>query len=247
MWKGFEYFELTQPSSDASPEEHMLADHRRLGDYAALFQLCNLLSKAGNTSGQITIAHYRRFVLNAPLGLKSTNQPWSRVLTPSAMDDLAIEEEVLPLPGQDYLIGTGFPLSHGMLANYASSHYTRDILRFTANAVDCGVLSNAEAFHFLSQPILIPAPSCGSFPLDQFLSMMKKMERVAKSFFVDGYQANQDPYQGRVLGFLLERFNSYLLLEQLLSAGLDMNQVMGSTTVVSDTPEISRGQMAQTL
>jgi hypothetical protein len=247
IWKGFEYFELTQPAPGASPEEYLLADHRRLGEFASLFQLCNLLSKKGETSGQITIAHYRRFVLNVPLGLKSTNHPWARVLSASDMTDLTIEDEVLPLPGLSYLIGSGLELPNGMLANYAGSHHTRDILRFTANAVDCGVISNTEAFHFLSQPILIASPSCGSFPLTSFLRIIKKAEIVTKSFLASGHQLSEDPYQGRTLSFLLERFTSYLLLEHLMQEGQNMHQLMGSTTVISDSLEIPRGAMAKAL
>jgi hypothetical protein len=247
IWKGFEYFELTQPTDDVSPDERMLYDHRRLGEFASLFQLCNLLSKEGVASGQITIAHYRRFVLNLPLGLKSTNHPWARVLSASDMTNLTIEDEVSPLPGLKYLIGSGIELPNGMLANYAGSHYTRDILRFTANAVDCGVLSNIEAFHFLSQPILIVNPTCGSFPLQSFLGIIQKAETVTKSFLASGYQVNEDPYQGRTLNFLLERFTSYLLLDHLMQEGQNMHQLMGSTTVISDSLEIPRGAMAKNL
>ena len=247
IWRGFEYFELPLPPDNVSQEECLLRDHRLMGEYASLFQLCNQLSNSGKRTGQITISQYRRFVLNTPLGLKSSNQPWSRVLSPSSMKDLSFTEEVLPLPGQNYLIGTGSPLPHGMLANYAGSHCTRDILQFSANAVDCGVLSNTEVFHFLSHPILIPAPSCGSFPLESFLNIMKKMETVSRSFISNGYQANKDLYQGRLLGFLLERLNSYLLLETLISEGKNMHQVMGSSTIVSESLEISRGQMATVL
>jgi hypothetical protein len=247
IWKGFEYFELPLPNPDASELDLYLADHRLLGNYAALFYLCNQLRSQGNTKGQITIAQYRRMVLNIPLGIKSTNCPWYRVLSPEAIKTIPVQEEVLPLPGQSYLVGSGLELPNGMLSNYAGSHYTRDILRFTANAVDCGVLDNTGAYLFLSQTFLIPAPSCGSFRLESFLDIMTKLEKVTRSFFSAGYQMHDDPYQGRVLDFLLERLNSYLLLEQLVSEGLDPSLVIGSTTLISDSLEVSRGQMAKTL
>jgi hypothetical protein len=246
IWEGFEYFEPPPLLADASPIQQLLADHRLLSEYASLFQLCNTLNKQDNTNKQITIAQYRRFVLNVPLGLKSTNLPWARVLSPRDMQDLAMSDEVLPAPGQTYLIGSGLSMPLGALGNYAKAHYTRDILRFTANLVDCGILTNTQAFNFLSQPVLIPSPSCGTFPLKAFLEIIEKLQHAAAVFFENGYQAYDDPYQGRVCGALIERLNSYLLLEQLIEEGQNMHEVMGSTTIVSDTLHVTRGLMAKT-
>jgi hypothetical protein len=247
IWEGFEYFEPPPLSENTKSIERLLADHRLLSEYSSLFQLCNQLRNEGNTSGQITIAQYRRFVLNIPLGLKSTNLPWARVLTPQDIRDLAIRDEVLPMPGNTYLIGSGLPLPMGMLGNYADAHYTRDILQFTANMVDGNVLTNQQAFNFLSQPILIPSPSCGTFPLDAFLKIIGTLEKAASIYFEDGYKAYDDRHQGRVCGALIERLNSYLLFEELIEAGQHLQQVMGSTTIVSDTLEVSRGLMAKHL
>jgi hypothetical protein len=247
IWEGFEYFEPPPLSQSTNSIERLLADHRLLSEYSSLFQLCNRLKSVGSATGQITIAQYRRFVLNVPLGLKSTNLPWARVLSPSDMAELPIGDEVLPLPGNSYLIGSGLPLPIGMLGNYAHAHYTRDILQFTASLVDGGILNNQQAFNFLSQPILIPSPSCGSFPLATFLKMMGILEKAASTYFENGYKAYDDPDQGRVCGALIERLNSYLLLEQLIKEGQNMERVMGSTTIVSDSLEVRRGLMAKDL
>jgi hypothetical protein len=247
IWKGFEYFELTQPPENASSITRLLADHRLLSEYAALFQLCRSLIDQCKGNEFITIAQYRRFVLNIPLGLKSSNLSWARVLSNEDMLDLSIAEEVLPSPGQSYLIGSGLSLPAGILGNYAGSHYTRDLLQFTSNLVDIELLTNAEAFHFLSQPILIPSPSCGTFPLNNFIKIMGKLETAAIAFFEHGYKPYEDPDQGRVCGALIERLNSYLLLKQLAEEGQNIHQVMGSTTVVSDSLEVPRGRMAKTV
>jgi hypothetical protein len=163
------------------------------------------------------------------------------------MQELRIEQEVLPLAGQSYLIGSGLHLPQGMLGNYADSHYSRDILRFCADLVDAGVLSNAQVFHFLSQPLLIPSPSCGSFPLRSFLRIIETLETAAQCFFKHGYKPYDDPHQGRVCGALIERLNSYLLIEQLVKEDRNLNQVMGSTTMVSDTITVPRGVMEKIL
>jgi hypothetical protein len=104
-----------------------------------------------------------------------------------------------------------------------------------------------QAFHFLSQPLLIPSPSCGSFPLPGFLHIMEKLEAATKCFFEKGYRPIDDPYQGRVCGALIERLNSYLLLELLAAEGQNLNQIMGSTTMISNSLEIQKGLMAKHL
>jgi hypothetical protein len=76
---------------------------------------------------------------------------------------------------------------------------------------------------------------------------MGKLETAAIAFFGHGYKSYEDPDQGRVCGALIERLNSYLLLKQLAEEGQNMHQVMGSTTVISDSLEIPRGQMAKTV
>lgn len=248
LWDGFLFYELKQPSASASPLERLLADHRLLSEYAALFSLRKHLIQSGDADdGQITIAQYRRFVLNMPMGLKSSNLPWARVLSPDSIAELPIKEEVFPAANQRYLIGTGMHLPNGMLGNYAAAHYARDILRFTANLVDAKLMTNAQAYLFLSDPYLIPSPSCGSFPLPAFLNIIGKLEQAASHFFESGYQPYGDAHQGRVCGALIERYNSFLLLEQLANEGQNVQQVTGSTTLISDGLEVSRGMMAKEL
>jgi len=247
LWKGFSYFSATQLKSETGRIAQHLEDHRLLSEYASLFQLRKFLAGAAKSSDRITIAQHRRFVLNMPLGLKSTNLSWVRVLSPQAILDLPLEQEVLPLNGETYLIGSGLHLPQAMLGNYTASHYSRDILRFCADLIDADVLTHVQAFHFLSQPLLIPSPSCGSFPVTSFLNIMEKLEAAAICFFENGYQPYDDPYQGRVCGALIERLNSYLLLELLASEGQHLNQIMGSTTMISESLEVQKGLMAKHL
>lgn len=247
MWQGFEFFKPSPLPLNASPLEQHLADHRLLSEYAALFDLSRALAKQSDANSLITIAQYRRFVLNIPLGLKSTNLSWARVLSPESMQELHLHDELLPTREQRYLIGSPLHLPSGILGNYADSHYTRDILRFTANLVDAGIMCNSEAYAFLSQSLLIPSPSCGSFPLRGFLEIMQVLESAASAFFESGYRAYDDRDQGRVCGALIERLNSYLLIKQLSAQGISCSQVTGSTTLVSETLKVPRGLMAQTL
>ena len=41
-------------------------------------------------------------------------------------------------------------------------------------------------------------------------------------------------YQARSTGFMLERLNSYLLINYLIETGVDFEKVVGHTTVVSE-------------
>jgi hypothetical protein len=83
--------------------------------------------------------------------------------------------------------------------------------------------------------------------LDTFLKIMGTLEKAAGIYFEDGYKAYDDPDQGRVCGALIERLNSYLLLEKLIEEGQNLDRVMGSTTIVSDNLEVRRGLMAKHL
>ncbi len=244
LWEGFEFFKSPPVPANVDQIEHLLADHRLLSEYAALFALAKELINKGVSDGQITVAQYRRFVLQAPIGKKSSNLSWARVLKPQMMSDLELQDELLPFSGQNYLIGSTTQMPAGMLGNYASSHYTRNILRFTANLVDIGILSNMQAFLFLSHPVLIPSPSCGTFSISVFLEIMTTLEKAARAFFDNGYQAYDDRDQGRVCGALVERLNCYLLIEQLAKEQCNIHDVMGSTMIVSEDLHVQRGLMA---
>jgi hypothetical protein len=82
--------------------------------------------------------------------------------------------------------------------------------------IDLEVLTNEEAFSCLNQEYLIPALSYGTFTIRSFISIFDKLEEAAKGFWSSGYRPYENKYQCRVVGFLLELLNSYLLISECI-------------------------------
>jgi hypothetical protein len=100
-------------------------------------------------------------------------------------------------------------------------------LKFTSILIDLELLTNAEALNFLNQQYVIPAPSCGTFPLAAFIEIFDLLELAANGFWNNGYRPYSDLYQCRVIGFLLERLNSFLLLSYVKNNSLKIVAISG--------------------
>lgn len=247
MWEGFSFLETNkgkEPSVGSSFRLNYL-DDTVFNEYSSLFFLRRKLMDEGSAGDTLTLCQHRRFVLNRPIGRQSTNQPWALVLSQSEVQGLDLSSELLPRPGLSYLIGSGFTLPKGLLTQYTDAHFIRDILKFTSVLVDTEILTDRQALAFLNQNYLIPAPSCGSFPLECFLEIFAKIELAASAFWNNGYKPYQNSYQRRVCAFLLERLNSFLLLRYLLDHGENIKQLTGTTTVVSDSLHIPLGLVSK--
>lgn len=128
-----------------------------------------------------------------------------------------------------------------LLEQYASVHHIRDILRFSSALIDSEILSGAEVDEFLGTKFLIPSPSCGTFDVRSFLKIFETLEDSARAYWNDGYTPYDHPYQSRVCSFLLERLNSYLLVKHLAKENQALEDVAGSTIVISDGLRIGPG------
>ncbi len=245
MWKGFSFLDANKGKDFSTGSSSMLnyLDDKVFNEYASLFFLRRKMMDEGSAGDTLTLCQRRRFVLNRPMGRQSTNQEWALVLSLSEVAGLDLGNQLLPLPGRSYLIGSGVTLPKGLLMQYAEAHFLRDILRFTSVLVDAEILTDRDALAFLFQKYLIPAPSCGSFRLECFLPILATLELAASAFWSDGYKAYQDNYQSRVCGFLLERLNSFLLLRYLIDHGENIKHSTGSTTIVSDSLHIPVGSV----
>jgi hypothetical protein len=207
-----------------------------------LFALRRQLLDSSNKDGDIiTIAQYRRFVLNFPLGKDSTNQSWVKVISTQEAEQFNLVDGLMPRHNQSYLLGSAVSLIDGISGQYAQVHFFRDILRFTSVLIDSEILSDNEANAFLNQKIFIPSPSCGSFTIELFIELFGQLEHAARVFWDNGYKVYDHPYQGRVCSFLLERLNSYLLLKHLLAKNLNLGSLLGHTTLVSNNLVIPVG------
>lgn len=241
LWEGFSYLELKDVVTNGSDFNKNKFNDTFFNEYSSLFYLKNLLSILKLEPDSITtIAQHRRFVLNKSIGVKSTNQPWANVVSKKEIKNLEITDSFIPLLNNNYLIGSIVEFD-SILSNYSRHHYVRDLLRFVSVLVDDEILTNNEAEEFLKQKVLIPAPSCGTFPTRDLLEIIEKVELAAFSFWKNGFKIYNDSYQCRTLGFLLERLNSYFLINKILTKGLDINKILGHTTIISESTIIKHG------
>jgi hypothetical protein len=212
---------------------------RRIGEYAFLFALRRVLEDARVSEqplANITIAQYRRFVLNSALGTRAQNVPFARVL--SHEEALALSAHSFePRPGHEWLISTAARTGSSVTHHYARYHVLRDWLRFLSDAVDAAALSADDAQGAALAEIIIPAPSNGVFPASVLVQHMKTLEASGLAFLQGGFVERTD-YQRRALGFCLERLHSYLVQKAVRSRGLELSAVQGFHTVISDGPGI---------
>jgi hypothetical protein len=243
IWKGYKYFGPEYLKAQPDNQRSELLDHRLLNEYAFLFQLRRQLGVNKDTPQLITLYQYRRFLVKEGIGVPSRNIPWANTLKTSEAIELGelISSMAGPPTNQQFQIGPVIKMPDSLLAQYARHHYCRDILRFCSDLVDAKVLTNQQAFDFLSQKIFIPTPSCGTFSFDFLNEALEILEKAAEVFLNNGYQKHADTYQGRVMGFLLERLNSHLLLEHLKSIGLDASMLSGKMIIISDDTAVKHG------
>lgn len=216
--------------------ENGLSD-RRIGEYHFLFALRKKLESQIST-GTVTIVQYRRFVSSKPIGFPSQNMSYARVVSTRATQLLPLENLLQPIEGE-WLVSTATKVPVCVANQYAKHHELRDWWRFLSDAIDAGCITNEDSRLASLSGTMIPAPSNGVFPVLIFITQLKTLEAAALAFIQGGF-VERDGYQRRSLGFCLERLHSYLLLRDLANLGLDLSQVSGYQTVVSDTPEVTK-------
>lgn len=243
MWSGFRFADELCGEVRCKPiiQGFPYNDGNLLGEYGSLFSLRRSLEESSRDYDQIIVSQYRRFVTSVPLGESSTNKFWTRVISNDEAGRIKNMEIFDPKQGSIELISNAIQVPGGIIRNYAESHHLRDILRFTAAQIDAQNFSADEMMEFLHFPILIPAPSCGSFQFKNFMATHRKLEAAASAFYSNGFVPHKDPYQGRVLGFLIERLHSFLLIKNVLSSGQDLANSMGVGITIADQLHIEDG------
>jgi hypothetical protein len=233
IWENFSFYQMPNFDDKASTSffKSNSSNDKVFGEYASLFSIKNDLRRAAEGDTLITICQYRRFVFNRKLGRKSKTMPWCMVLSHEEIVNLNIKEEYLPLSKNSFLIGSPINIK-SIMEQYSEYHYIRDLLKFTSILIDLELLTNTEALNFLNQQYVIPAPSCGTFPLAAFIEIFDLLELAANGFWNNGYRPYSDLYQCRVIGFLLERLNSFLLLSYVKNNSLKIGELYGVTTLV---------------
>ena len=232
IWAGFEFFEAERGELS---DKKFLIDGSVFSEYSTLFMLKERLKARTLKDGIITISHYRRFVSNQIVGKKS-NMLHCRYLTLEDMLKFDPTEKFKPRNGYDHLLATPLTLSKGVLVQYANCHHLRDIMLFSTVLIDAKILNENQVIDFLTTKTLIAGASAGTFKIVDFIKIIDILQVAAEKFFENGYKPYSDQYQKRVIGFLLERLHSFLLLNEVVK---QYKGSFGSTTMVSQSAVIA--------
>ncbi|UUY09023.1 hypothetical protein LRS11_03030 [Pseudomonas sp. J452] len=193
--------------------------HPVLGATAGAFALKNLLLSQPGSIRQVGICQYRKFLSRERIGAQAQNYQVMDVLSAEQMGEFALADLMLPSES-DFLIGKPgqFTLNgqnHGYLYQYKDVHHVEDFLRFTAVAVELGVLSKQEVIPFFDEKVFFPGGiELGVLPAEFWVSHITAIESVVRRC-VQLHDTRRPDLQGRVWAFCAERLGSYFLLRHL--------------------------------
>ena len=188
-----------------------------LAGTAGSFLIAERLLESG-ASGYVVPFQYRKFVAMQPLGVFSPSYHGMVMVTGSVDHRPDFAEEIRAVR-TEYCFPQ--PVVIGEIARqYAAGHLIEDFLRFSALAVEIGVLPRSEVADFFNYPILIPGGiELGRFPVPVYLDIVSRMRMVCEAFMTRHHPAAQEhAYQGRALSFCCERLGSWLLIRHLEDA-----------------------------
>lgn len=200
---------------DHAPE--WVPHHPILGSLAGLFALKNYVLLHHPTAKQIGVCQYRKFISRSEIGVSAANYQVMNVVSRQEVSTLPLAELMLPTPGADFLLGKPCtfgtpPKRMGYLEQYNSVHPIEDLLRFTALAVELGVLTRTEVMSFLNQTTFLPGGiELGVYPAAFWVESVNAIEKVIRACVVR-HPKKRPGYQARAWAFCAERLGSYMLL-----------------------------------
>jgi hypothetical protein len=202
-----------------------------LSEYAQLLWLYDNFDTIVDTYDYVRIFQYRRFVAHEKIGRASSHE-WARWIP---KDKLRKYSKEFSRISTAELFNSPHTPSQGVLGQYDSYHVLEDIINFSKFLLESGVLDSKQTESFLTSSVLIPACNMGTFRSTTLRQILMSL-RDAAEFLKTGYFIPRVGYQRRVLGFLLERLNSYLILARIQSGLSDAN--FGHHIILSDGPLI---------
>jgi hypothetical protein len=194
--------------------------HPIVGGQVGNFALKNYILKHHPDVKRIGVCMYRKFVSRRRISGVPAEDNWMMdVISDADFQKESIDSMMAP-GDQAFLIGQtcGFAAngeSAGYLLHYSHSHHVEDLLRFTSEAVELGVLDATEVASFFDEKVfLMGGIELGVFPADFWLATVSAIESVIWAC-VRRYPVQREGYQTRAWAFCAERLGSYLLLKHL--------------------------------
>lgn len=196
--------------------------HPQLGSLVGCFALRNYIVENKLQVRQVGMCQYRKFISSGKVGgVPAENYPVMDVVSRGMLDIQQMAEAMAP-GERDFLLGKPALLRSGYLHQYQDCHHPEDLLRFTAAALELGVLSRQDATPFLAEMVFLPGGiEAGVFPTDFWIRAISSIEAVVR-LCVERYPVRREGYQARAWGFCSERLGSFLLLRYLVATyGVD--------------------------
>jgi hypothetical protein len=194
----------------------------------------------------IRLAQYRKIVSNVKI--KNAIQDAKQFL--NKKEDLMSYDinNITQAGNSNYLISQAYEIYYfdtiqrTVLSQYQAAHHIEDLLRFTADAIACGEISELDANLFLHMnKFIIGGMGLGVFPAANFIKHIEKLEKIVSFHYVNKWKKRSDSYQYRNLGFCMERMSSYLLFNELSELGIKWKSVLGNMVIISNENVYQRG------
>jgi hypothetical protein len=216
-----------------------------LSEYSQLLWLYDNFDKVVAGYEYVRVFQYRRFVTREYFGPQSQIVIANIGSHPQVVIGNWIQPGDLSMYRGDFtrfssgeLVNRPFKFESGMLGQYVESHvFLEDILNFAKYLMERNILTPRSTARFLSASILIPACNMGVFRSSN-LRRILGMLRLAAGFLDTEHFIPRTGYQRRSLGFILERFNSFVLQEFIENGTLEAN--FGLHVLISDGANLDR-------
>lgn len=205
-----------------------------LSEYAQIFCVLQNMDKFLRDETHIRTFHYRRFVSNGQTGIGSAcSAPWATAIRKEQLE--FFQHDFLRDEGEE-LVNAPARFAGGILTQYAECCPIEDMLDFAKFLSERGILSKFQVAAFLRDDILIPGSSIAVLTVENF-KFINSILFLASEFKDSPAFTPRAGFLRRNMGFLLERLNSFLLLEGI-KHGKITNRT-GKHMIISDSFNIS--------
>jgi len=201
-----------------------------LGEYAQLFWLNDHFDTVVGDASFVRIFHYRRFVSRDRIGWDADAGYYTRIPVAELVqfaDDFTRDSDA-----ELFMRPIQFP--GGMLSQFAAEHPLEDLLAVVSFLLKRELMTPAVAAAFLREEHLLPACNVGVFQRQTLQHILNQLRPVADFLQSPDYVA-RDGYNQRILAFILERLNSFILLEMMRNGQVPQN--FGNHILIAEGPE----------
>jgi hypothetical protein len=185
---------------------------------AGAYVLPIALERFAKDATLIEISTCRKRILPSPEGIESEFPP----LRELSLENFEKEAELavyMPRPDLEFLVAPPVYIENSVIGNYVEDNRRRDILDYTAIAVEVGVLDSNSASEFLAAKHLNHGGlELGIYPKPWLIDALSRIELVGRQFLhrYSSRLEKYDSYRIRTLQFLSERLGCFLLIRHLM-------------------------------